>query len=150
MRRNWQVIAESKIAFAVMIVFGLWLSTASLVVYRFDVHPFPNFAEAIWWGFSVAVTPGWGSHEPSSGLDVGVRPGDKVFVPRRTALYVTVVGTVREPGKVPWHEGLTMVDAIAEAGGTDLDAFWGKKKAVKLGPNTIRMPQGRVPSEPTC
>ena len=44
-----------------------------------------------------------------------MRAGDVIFV--TDGLYVIVNGRVEHPGTIPWREGMTITEAIAEAGG---------------------------------
>jgi len=55
-------------------------------------------------------------------LNVLLRAGDVVYVPDEGELLVYVVGEVERPGVVRLTPGMNMVDALARAGGTTIDA----------------------------
>jgi len=49
--------------------------------------------------------------------DILLAPNDTVFIPDNFEKRITVVGEVKNPGTVPYREGLTAVDAILSTGG---------------------------------
>lgn len=55
-------------------------------------------------------------------LNLRLRPGDTVFVPEAEERYVYVLGHVEKPGAYRLHRRMTVVDAIAAAGGVTKDA----------------------------
>lgn len=48
-------------------------------------------------------------------IDLEMKNGDRVYV--TDGLFVIVNGKVEEPGTIPWRKGMTITEAIAEAGG---------------------------------
>jgi protein involved in polysaccharide export with SLBB domain len=50
--------------------------------------------------------------------DYLVAPQVSVFVSEYNSRKVAVIGEVNNPGRYPFREGLTLIDALAEAGGT--------------------------------
>lgn len=60
-----------------------------------------------------------------------VRDGDEILVPV-VQLYVTVTGTVKDPGKKEWWPEMKITDAVAEAGGAETDNWSGNLKKVML------------------
>jgi polysaccharide export outer membrane protein len=63
------------------------------------------------------------SGDPS--LNVRLRAGDVVFVPEWEDLPVYVLGQVERPGPIRWTPGLSILDAVAKAGGLNRDAAAG-------------------------
>ena len=55
-------------------------------------------------------------------LNLRLRPDDLVFIPDRGDLPVYVLGQVQRPGLVRWTSTLTLIDALAQAGGATRDA----------------------------
>jgi len=49
--------------------------------------------------------------------DIQLAPNDVVFIPDNFEKRITVVGAVRNPGTIPYKEGLTAVDAVLNSGG---------------------------------
>ena len=49
--------------------------------------------------------------------DIQLAPNDVVFIPDNFEKRITVVGEVKNPGTVPYRDGLTAVDAILNTGG---------------------------------
>ncbi len=49
--------------------------------------------------------------------DIQLAPNDVVFIPDNFEKRITVVGEVKNPGTIPFREGLTAVDAILNSGG---------------------------------
>lgn len=96
--------------------------------------------------------------DPSSrGARFPIEEGDQIVI-AEAQLWVTVEGTVAEPGRVDWSPGLTISDAIAEAGGPHGQHFDGNLKRVlirrgeeRIQVNVRRIQQGRandVPLQP--
>ncbi len=56
--------------------------------------------------------------------NVAVRPGDVVYIARRDASRVLVMGEVNSPRQLNWTPDMTVVDTIAQAGGLK-DEHWG-------------------------
>ena len=69
-----------------------------------------------------------------------VRPGDVIFVPDRnrnwleqpSATVVRVLGAVNRPGRYQFHDGMTLLDLLAEAGGPTRDALQERIVVVNL------------------
>lgn len=55
-------------------------------------------------------------------LNLRLRPNDLIFIPDRGDLPIYVLGQVQKPGLVRWTSNLTLLDAIAQAGGATRDA----------------------------
>jgi len=55
-------------------------------------------------------------------LNLRLRPNDLVFIPDRGDLPIYVLGQVMKPGLVRWTSNLTLLDALAQAGGATRDA----------------------------
>jgi polysaccharide export outer membrane protein len=49
--------------------------------------------------------------------DIQLAPNDVVFIPDNFEKRITVVGEVKNPGTVPYRDGLTAVDAVLHTGG---------------------------------
>ncbi len=49
--------------------------------------------------------------------DILLKPDDTVFIPERKDRNVYVMGAVNEPKHIPYREGLTVMEAVLEAGG---------------------------------
>ncbi|HET6385679.1 MAG TPA: SLBB domain-containing protein [Armatimonadota bacterium] len=47
---------------------------------------------------------------------ITLQPGDTISIPKQTA-HVLLLGVVAHPGDVPFHDGMTLLDAIDEAAG---------------------------------
>ena len=67
----------------------------------------------------------------SSDLDAVLTDGDTVFVPQ--APHVVVYGEVTRPGRVPIRRTLTLMEALAEAGGLSRDAVKDKVRIDRQG-----------------
>jgi polysaccharide export outer membrane protein len=83
----------------------------------------------------------------SSDMNVEVRPGDVVNVAED--VYVYVAGAVKNPGEVPFREGMTASQAVSEVGGwTDVAAL-GSAYVIrgdeKLSVNLRRIQRGKAP-----
>lgn len=65
-------------------------------------------------------------------LNIRVRPGDTIFVPRAGA--VTVIGWVYTPKTIEIRPGLTVLNAVSEAGGTLFAADAAKVKILRQAP----------------
>jgi protein involved in polysaccharide export with SLBB domain len=50
----------------------------------------------------------------------------------RTAEYVAITGAVRRPGRVPYHEGMTLRDLVLLAGGLEQRAYIGEAEIARL------------------
>lgn len=55
-------------------------------------------------------------------LNLRLRPGDVVFIPEWEDVPVYVIGQVNRPGPIRWSPGLSVLDAVARAGGLSRDA----------------------------
>jgi polysaccharide export outer membrane protein len=55
--------------------------------------------------------------------NIYLRPDDFVYIPSSLSQQIYVLGAVGRPQSVPYSDGMTVVDAIASAGGTILDAY---------------------------
>ena len=73
--------------------------------------------------------------------NVYIQPGDYLFIPSLTSRSIYVLGEVIAPGPVFYEEGITLLTAVASAGGVDKDAV--KSKALILRGGT-RDPQVAV------
>ena len=73
--------------------------------------------------------------------NVYIQPGDYLFIPSLTSRSIYVLGEVITPGPVFYEEGITLLTAVASAGGVDKDAV--KSKALILRGGT-RDPQVAV------
>ena len=62
--------------------------------------------------------------------NVYIQPGDYLFIPSLTSRSIYVLGEVIAPGPVLYEEGITLLTAVASAGGVDKDAV--KSKALIL------------------
>jgi polysaccharide biosynthesis/export protein len=56
--------------------------------------------------------------------NIYLEPDDFLYFPTATAREVTVLGAVGQPRSVPYFQGLSLVGAIAHAGGTVDEAYW--------------------------
>ncbi len=57
-----------------------------------------------------------------TGAEILMRPDDTLFVPSGVDGWISVIGEVRNPGVVPFREGLTLIQIIAASGGTTASA----------------------------
>lgn len=64
-------------------------------------------------------------------LNLRLRPGDLVFVPEWEDVPVYVLGQVERPGPIRWSPGLSVLDAVARAGGLGRDAAAGSIAVVR-------------------
>jgi polysaccharide export outer membrane protein len=68
--------------------------------------------------------------------DVPLQEEDEIRVFSRSGfrppLYVSVVGAVRKPGRIPYRQGMTMRDAVLLADGTTEDAYLGEAEIARL------------------
>ncbi len=46
-----------------------------------------------------------------------LEPGDTIVIPKKAPLQIYIMGHVARVGPIPWYRGLTLVHALAEAGG---------------------------------
>ncbi len=84
--------------------------------------------------------------------DLALEEEDEIEVFSRTAFravrYISVVGAVRNPGRVSYREGMTVRDAVLLAGGVTEDAYLKEAEIARLSPDpqpgslaqTIRVP----------
>ncbi len=84
--------------------------------------------------------------------DIALLDGDEIVVFGRTAFrperYVTVNGAVRQPGELPFRDGMTIRDAVLLAGGVTEDAYLVEAEIGRIPENrgqgalatTIRVP----------
>ena len=49
--------------------------------------------------------------------DIQLRPNDIIFIPDNFEKRIRIVGAVKNPGVIPYKEGLTALDAVLSAGG---------------------------------
>lgn len=49
--------------------------------------------------------------------DIVLEPGDRIFIPYREDRFVFVLGAVQTPQAIPFYEGVTILEAILQAGG---------------------------------
>jgi polysaccharide export outer membrane protein len=64
------------------------------------------------------------------GLDVVLRAGDTIFVPRAAQVYVT--GAVTRPGTFRHEPGMTVLQALTLAGGVSARGSEGRAKVVRI------------------
>ncbi len=57
-----------------------------------------------------------------TGADIVMNPDDTLFVPSGVESWINVIGEVRNPGTVPFREGLTLIQVIAASGGLTASA----------------------------
>jgi polysaccharide biosynthesis/export protein len=77
-----------------------------------------------------------------------VRDGDVIFV--MEGLFVVVNGKVEKPGTIPWREGMTITEAIVEAGGALPEAntrsiYIIRSNGEKFPANYKKILQGKLP-----
>ena len=69
-----------------------------------------------------------------------VKPGDTIFIPAQTGLWlhtpkettIRVLGAVNKPGRYRFDDAMTILDLLAEAGGTSNDAYLKKITVVNV------------------
>lgn len=69
-----------------------------------------------------------------------IRPGDVIYVPDRSRSWleipanqvVRVLGSVGKPGRYQWHDGMSLLDLLAEAGGPTAQALQDRILVVNL------------------
>jgi protein involved in polysaccharide export with SLBB domain len=69
-----------------------------------------------------------------------IRPGDVIYVPDRSRNWleipasqvVRVLGSVGKPGRYQWHDGMSLLDLLAEAGGPTAQALQDRILVVNL------------------
>ena len=66
--------------------------------------------------------------------DVELQPEDIVILPEATSRVVYVAGEVNKPGTLPYKDGLTVLQAILDAGGMSRAAVGAKVKILREGP----------------
>jgi polysaccharide export outer membrane protein len=71
-------------------------------------------------------------------LDVPLRPGDVVYVPEAEAAVVYVLGEVRSAGAIRLTAEMTVMDALAQAGGPTLDANVNALRVIRPGEHLKR------------
>ena len=76
--------------------------------------------------------------------DIQLAPNDTVFIPDNFEKRITVVGEVKQPGTVPYREGLTAVDAILSAGGFTEFAKQNDVIIVRKEGNSVKNIEARV------
>ena len=68
--------------------------------------------------------------------DLGLAEDDDIQVFSRTEFrptrFVAITGAVRKPGRIPFHEGMTLRDAILETGGVTEDALLSDAELARL------------------
>jgi polysaccharide export outer membrane protein len=64
------------------------------------------------------------------GLDVTLRSGDTIFVPRAAQVYVT--GAVARPGSFRYEPGMTVLQALTLAGGVSARGSEGRTKVIRI------------------
>ena len=52
-----------------------------------------------------------------TGADIVMSPDDTLFVPSGVESWINVIGEVRNPGTVPFREGITLIQVVASSGG---------------------------------
>jgi len=67
--------------------------------------------------------------------DVELLPEDIVILPEATSRVVYVAGEVNRPGTLPYKDGLTVLQAILDAGGMSRAAVGAKVKVLREGPD---------------
>jgi polysaccharide export outer membrane protein len=68
-------------------------------------------------------------------LNLRLKPDDVVLVPEDGDLPVYVLGQVMKPGPYRWTRGMTVLDAVAQAGGIGRDGQSSKILVVRPGQN---------------
>ena len=90
--------------------------------------------------------------------DFPLQEDDEITVYSRTAFrperYVAVTGAVRKGGRVPYREGMTVRDALLEAGGLTEDALLNEAEIARMPEDSLRQAGGvaytfRVPLDST-
>ena len=76
--------------------------------------------------------------------DIQLLPNDIVFIPDNFEKRITVVGEVKNPGTIPYREGLTAVDAILNAGGFTEFAKENDVIIVRKEANSVKHIEARV------
>ncbi len=71
-------------------------------------------------------------------LDIPLRPGDLVYVPEAEAAVVYVLGEVRNAGAIRLTADMTVMGALAQAGGPTLDANVNALRVVRPGEHLKR------------
>lgn len=82
-----------------------------------DGKPLKEDLYALYWG--------------DTAQDVPLKPGDTVVIPPAAGKGVYVVGAVAAPKTVPYREGMTLLEAVLEAGGFNKFASPNKTKIVR-------------------
>jgi len=76
-----------------------------------------------------------------------VRDGDVIYV--MEGQFVVVNGKVEKPGTIPWRDGMTITEAIAEAGGAlpeaNVRGVYIIREGEKIPANVKKILQGRLP-----
>jgi protein involved in polysaccharide export with SLBB domain len=73
--------------------------------------------------------------------NIYLQPDDFVYMPPATAREVYVMGAVAQPRVVPFQDGMTLVSAIANAGGTFKESQWSQVAVVR---GSLAQPQVTV------
>ena len=79
--------------------------------------------------------------------NIPLRAGDVIYVTE--GQFIVVNGKVKKPGTIPWREGMTITEAIAEAGGALKEANTREVYIIRdekrIPVNVKRILQGRLP-----
>ena len=67
--------------------------------------------------------------------DIELKPEDIVILPSATTQVVYVAGEVNRPGTLPYKEGLTVLQAVLDAGGMSKKAVGNKSRILREDPN---------------
>ena len=64
--------------------------------------------------------------------DIMLQPGDKIFIPPLKSRHVFVLGEVNEPKAIEYREGMSVLEAILEAGGFTTYANENDTKVIRM------------------
>jgi len=77
-------------------------------------------------------------HNPTSREDIFIKPGDYIYIASNVPEQVYVLGAVRAPQRLEYFKGMTLMEAISEAGGW----VWGEPYSTEM--NRVMVIRGRL------